>query len=173
MPHAFLGASKGHWLNYDADKLKSVYNNELKKREGTELHELASNLIKKRIKTANLKKAFNMFVNDAIGFGMESEVILFYSNNAFGTADAISFKDGLLRIHDLKTGVHKVTHRQLDIYTAFFCLEYGVDPYKIKVEERIYQGRDILVNIPAPEDIDFIMNKIIDFDKILNELTSK
>ena len=165
--HAFLSASQSAWVNYSPEKLVQVYENNQKKIIGTIHHEFASIAIKQRIKLAPLKKAINMFVNDAIGYNMESEVVLKYSNNAFGTADAISFKDGLLRIHDLKTGVNPVKFRQLDVYTAFFCLEYDVDPFKINVEQRIYQGREIMINEPSPEDIKTLMEIIIEFDKII------
>lgn len=167
--HAFLSASKAHWINYTPEKLKSVFVNNLKKEEGTALHELASELIVRRIKVAKLKKAFNNFVNDAIGFQMESEKVLYYSDNCFGTADAIQFypEKSLLRIHDLKTGVHPVKFTQLDVYTALFCLEYDIEPTKINVEQRIYQGSDILVNVPVHEDITYLMYRIIEMDKDL------
>lgn len=166
--HAFLGASKHSWLNYSPDKMAQVFMNNLKKQEGTELHALASDCIKHRVKLANLKKALNLFVNDAIGFGMESEEVLYYSDNCFGTADAIQFKDGLLRIHDLKTGDGPVTHfYQLDIYSALFCLEYDVDPYKIQFVERLYQGRQWTESAPTPDEIHGIMNKIVEFDKVI------
>ena len=71
-----------------------------------------------------------MYVNDAIGFRMRPEQPLFYSENCFGTADAISFdeKKKYLRIHDLKTGVGKVKLDQLLIYASLFCLEYNFKP---------------------------------------------
>ena len=111
-----------------------------------------------------------MFVNDAIGFGMESEVVLYYSDNCFGTADAILFKDNILRIHDLKTGVSKVNFKQLDVYTALFCLEYGVAPTDIEIEQRLYQGKDCMINVPDPNDILYVMDKIISFDMELDDL---
>lgn len=146
--------------------------NNLKKEEGTRLHALASELIVSRIRVAKLKKAFNQFVNDAIGFQMESELVLYYSDNCFGTADALIFKDGLLRIHDLKTGVHPVKFDQLDIYAALFCLEYDVDPFKIAVEQRLYQGSEVLVQNPEPEKIQHYMDTIIVMDKHLEQIKS-
>jgi len=101
---------------------------------------------------------------------MVSEQVLFYSPNSFGTADALSFKDNLLRIHDLKTGITKASFKQLDIYAALFCLEYGVDPTTISVEERIYQGNGFEVSIPEPLYIREIMDKIIEFDVILENI---
>lgn len=165
--HSFLSPSNYHWLNYTPEKLVAVYKNQRSKEEGTILHAFASMAIDKRIKLANIKKALNMFVNDAIGFKMISEQVLFYSLNSFGTADAISFKDNLLRIHDLKTGITKPSFKQLDIYAALFCLEYGVNPEDIRVEERLYQGNGFEVNIPEPLYIREIMNKIEEFDVII------
>lgn len=168
--HSFLSPSNYHWLNYNPDKLEAVYRNQRAKEEGTVLHAFAAVAIEKRLKLAHHKKALNMFVNDAIGYKMTPEQVLFYSHNSFGTADAISFKDGLLRIFDLKTGITKPSFKQLDIYVALFCLEYGVDPKTIKVEERLYQGNGFEVSIPDPLYIQDIMDKIIEFDIILENI---
>lgn len=168
--HSFLSPSNYHWLNYTPEKLEAVYNNQKSKEEGTILHAFASVAIQKRIKLANVKKALNMFVNDSIGFKMTSEQVLYYSNNSFGTADAISFKDNFLRIFDLKTGITKPSFKQLDIYAALFCLEYGVDPNTIQVEERLYQGNGFEVNVPEPLYIQEIMDKIIEFDVLLENI---
>lgn len=168
--HSFLSPSNYHWMNYTPEKLEAVYRNQKSKEEGTVLHAFASLAINKRIKLAHHRKALNMFVNDCIGFKMQSEQVLYYSHNSFGTADAISFKDSLLRIFDLKTGITKPSFKQLDIYAALFCLEYGVDPNDIKIEERIYQGNGFEVSIPDPLYVKEIMNKIIEFDVILEEI---
>lgn len=168
--HAFLSGSNYHWTNYDSEKLEMVYMNLKKKEEGTQLHEFASVAINKRIKLAPVKKALNLFVNDAIGFGMNSEQILYYSDNCFGTADAILFKDNHLRIHDLKTGMSKVSFKQLDIYTAMFCLEYGHSPHDITVEQRLYQRREYMVNVPDPDEIRNIMNQIVEFDLVIDKI---
>lgn len=74
-------------------------------------------------KLPRLNKTLNAYVNDAIGYKMIPEQILFYSDNCFGTADAIVFRNGLLRIHDLKTGVIPAHMEQLEVYAALFCLE--------------------------------------------------
>lgn len=168
--HSFLSPSNYHWLNYTPEKLEAVYRNQKAKEEGTVLHAFAAIAIQKRIKLANMKKALNMFVNDAIGYKMTPEQVLYYSHNSFGTADAILFKDNVLRIHDLKTGITKPSFKQLDIYAALFCLEYGVDPTHIQVEERLYQGNGFEVSIPEPLYIQEIMDKIIEFDVILENV---
>lgn len=169
--HAFLGASSSSWLNYTPERLQDVYLNMLKKEKGTELHALASSAINNHVKFARLKKALNLFVNDAIGFKMESERVLYYSDNCFGTADAICFRDGLLRIHDLKTGDIPVKHfNQLNIYAALFCLEYDVDPMKIDIVERLYQGTEYHENVPEQEQIADIMKLIVTFDREIDNL---
>lgn len=168
--HAFLSPSSYHWLNYTPEKLITTYNNQKAKEEGTILHAYASMAIQKRLKQASQKKALNMFINDAIGYKMTSEQVLYYSRNSFGTADAISFKTNMLRIFDLKTGITPPSFKQLDIYAALFCLEYGINPKDIQIEERIYQGNGFDVNIPDPLYIQDIMDRIIEFDVILENI---
>ena len=111
-----------------------------------------------------------MYVNDAIGFRMIPEQILFYSDNCFGTADAISFRNNSLRIHDLKTGATPAKMEQLMIYTALFCLEYKYKPSEIDIELRIYQNDDFTYFNPTPEHIVPIMDKIVTFDKIIDRI---
>lgn len=168
--HAFLSASQYHWLNYDLEKLETVYRNHVATLKGTELHEFASRAIKLGIKLKASKATLNAFVNHAIDFAMNSEQVLYYSDNCFGTADAISFRNNFLRIHDLKTGKTPASMNQLMIYAALFCLEYDVNPEDIKMELRIYQSDIITVHEPSPEDIRSIMHTIIEFDKKINEL---
>lgn len=163
--HAFLGASKYHWTNYDDNKLDEAFTKYMAIQRGTELHDLAYRCIRLRIKLPKSKQSLNCYVNDAIGYRMQPEQPLYYSPNAYGTADTISFRDHLLRIHDLKTGVSPVSMRQLEVYASFFCLEYKVDPNTIDMELRIYQSEEILVHKPNPTDIRQIMEKIIRFDK--------
>ena len=100
-----------------------------------------------------------MYVNDAIGYKMTPEQILYYSDNCFGTADAITFRNGLLRIHDLKTGVTPAHMEQLEIYVALFCLEYKIKPSDIDVELRLYQLDEILVHKPMADEIVPIIDK--------------
>lgn len=168
--HAFLSASKYHWINYDEEKLDQTFRTQVMAQRGTELHELAFNAIRLGVKLADTRQTVNMYVNDAIGFGMIPEQVLCYSENAFGTADAISFKDNFLRIHDLKSGVTRTSEHQLEIYVAFFCLEYNVNPRDIQIELRIYQNDHIQVYIPEPDDIFEIMETIVLFDKRVQAL---
>ncbi len=168
--HAFLSPSKYSWVGYDEPKLEVVYSKWRLAQEGTALHELASRLIDHRIKLPKVNKTLNMFVNDGIGFRMNTEVCLFYSFNSFGTADAICFNNNILRIHDLKTGRTAASIQQLRIYAALFCLEYGYNPKDIDIELRLYQSDAVDIDHPEPDDILYIMDKIIMFDKRINEL---
>ena len=167
--HAFLSASKYHWINYDDEKLINVFTRAQAIQRGTELHELAHNLIRLGVKLPKTNKTLNMYVNDAIGFKMTTEQILYYSDNCFGTADAISFKKGFLRIHDLKSGDSPASIKQLMIYTALFCLEYGHKPIDLQIELRLYQADEATPYIPDPQDISHIMERIIISDKIIEE----
>ena len=90
---------------------------------------------------------------------------LFYSENCFGTTDAIVFRNRMLRIHDLKTGVIPAHMEQLEIYAALFCLEYKIKPADIDIELRIYQSNQILYENPTAEIIVPIMDKIITFSE--------
>lgn len=168
--HAFLGASKYHWINYDETKLEETYKRYLASQRGTRLHEFARECIELGVKLQRSKKTLNMYVNDAIGYKMTPEQILYFSDNCFGTADAISFRKNLLRIHDLKTGEIPAHMEQLEVYAALFCLEYHIQPSKIDMELRIYQNDEIVIHSPTVEDIAPIMDKIITFDKRLQEL---
>ncbi len=174
--HAFLSASSYHWLNYTDEKLISVFKSKLAAAKGTELHDFASRCIKLRQRLPKSNKALNAFVNDAIGYGMDSEVPLFYSINCYGTADAIYFGKQrgtdrmILRIHDLKTGEIPAKIDQLLVYAALFCLEYGFKPGEIDMELRIYQGNEVLFYNPKPEEILPVMDLIIRFSKILDDV---
>ena len=168
--HAPFGASKSSWLRYSDDKIIEVYNNLQAAEMGTRLHEWAKQTIDLGIKQSRSKKTIYSYVNDAIGFNMSTEVVLFYSENFFGTADAISFRNNFLRIHDLKTGRRPVHMEQLEIYAALFCLEYKIKPGDIRMELRIYQNDEILVHEPTAEDILPIMDKIVHVDKMLEKI---
>lgn len=171
--HAFLGASKYHWVNYDEAKIAEAYSKFLAVQKGTELHDFAAKCIKLGQKLPRSQKTLNMYVNDAIGFKMTPEQVLYFSENCFGTADAISFRNGLLRIHDLKTGVIPAHMEQLMIYAALFCLEYKTKPSDIDMELRIYQSDDILIHNPSSDEILPIIDKIITFDKIITKIRSE
>ena len=171
--HAFLGASKYHWINYDEEKLALSYARHLATLKGTELHDFAAQCIKLGQKLPKSQKTLNMYVNDAIGYKMTPEQPLYYSDNCFGTADAICFRNNLLRIHDLKTGEIPAHMEQLEVYAALFCLEYQYKPSQIDMELRIYQSDDYIIHNPTAEDILPIMDKIITFDKVINKIKSE
>ena len=168
--HAFLSASKYHWINYDEDKLISTFLKYQAIQRGTNLHELASNLIKLGVKLPKSNKTLNLYVNDAIGFKMITEQPLYYSDNCFGTADAICFRKNCLRIHDLKNGEEPGSIKQLMVYTSLFCLEYNIKPENIEIELRLYQYDKVLIHIPEPNDILTISDKIITFDKKIEQI---
>lgn len=134
-------------------------------RRGSDIHALAHEAIRLGIKLSRSNQSLSTYVNDAIGYKMSCEQILYYSDNCFGTADTISFRRNKLRIHDLKTGITPTSERQLEIYAALFCLEYQVDPFEIEIELRIYQRDEIKAFEPSPELIVSIMEKIIEFDQ--------
>jgi hypothetical protein len=115
-------------------------------------------------------QTLSAYVNDAIHFGMRTEQILYYSDNCYGTADAISFDGRILRIHDLKTGVNEAAFWQLIIYAALFCLEYGVRPGMIEIELRIYQNDEVKIMEPDLNDVVKVMSKIISYDKIIDDI---
>ena len=195
--HAFLSPSKYSWLNYSPEQLYSRYKSQFAAPIGTALHSIASSHIKLGFKLTKrderhvlyelLKSGFprnvvditdefpNLanFVNDAIGFGMESEQTLLYSENCFGTSDAISFEKDLLRIHDYKSGSIAAHMDQLNVYSALFCLEYKKNPNEIQIEERIYQFGEIAVYNPTPEEIFDIMEKIIAYDNMITRFKNE
>ena len=167
--HAIFSASQPAWLRYDDEKLVSVFNNLKAKEQGTKLHAWAKDTIDLGIKQPKGKKTLYQYVNDAIGFGMSTEVVLYYSDRFYGTADAICFRNNMLRIHDLKTGRGPVHLEQLMVYAALFCLEYKMKPESIDIELRIYQNDDVLIHNPGSDEIREIMDLIIRFDKILQQ----
>lgn len=174
--HAFLGASKSSWLRYDEAKLRETYRKAQAAALGTRLHELAAEHIQLGLPFGEpderdpLMSTVAKFVNDAISYKMSPETVLYYSEYAFGTADAISFDEDseFLRIHDLKTGVGPTKFEQLEIYAALFCLEYGVQP-TIQMQLRIYQHGEPRTHIPESDDIRDIMGRIVHFSDILME----
>lgn len=174
--HAKISASKYHWINYDAEKMTRIFLAMEAAKRGTELHDFASMAIRLGRKMPETRDTLNMYVNDAIGYRMTPEQILYVSDNAFGTADAISFRSErrfdvpVLRIHDLKTGVNECSFYQLMIYAAFFSIEYGVNPFEIYIELRLYQNDDVQVLIADPGEIVPIMEKAKEFDQLYDEI---
>lgn len=166
--HAPFSPSQSSWLRYDDEKAMNVYINKQAARRGTRLHAWAKETIDLGIKQPRSKKTLYAYVNDAIGFQMSTEVVVFYSERFFGTVDAISFRDNYLRIHDLKTGTNPADMEQLFIYAALFCLEYGIKPKSLAgIECRLYQNDNIFVDNPTAEIIQEIMSIIIHLDKLL------
>ena len=162
--HSAFSPSQSSWLRYDDEKVIEVYQNKKAADMGTRLHEWAKTTIDLGIKQPRSKKTIYAYVNDAIGYKMDTEVVLYYSDKFFGTADAISFRDGVLRIHDLKTGkVGKIESHieQLEIYAALFCLEYKFKPKNIEIELRVYKNDEVICHNPDPEKISKIMEHII------------
>lgn len=192
--HSLLSPSQFSWLNYDDEKMSNRYLNSYAQPIGTLTHEFAEEHIQYKIKLTKYKKdeaLLNLlkhgipeesidinyiypnvqaYVNDGIKYSMTPEVPLYFSEFCFGTADAISFTDSLLRIHDLKTGKSQPHMEQLLIYAALFCLEYGYDPNDISFELRIYQNSEVMGFNPTAEDINPIISKIIYFDNLLNQV---
>ena len=195
--HALLGGSRYSWLNYDEEKLFNYLTSSYATTIGTLMHELAAKLIKNQIRVSKndsrkmillylldnkvprsvididrYLENFVAYVNDAIGYGMRPEQVLRYSENAFGTADAILFneKKSFLRIHDFKSGVTEPSLHQLEIYAALFCLEYHVLPKDISMELRIYWNNEVITGLPTAADIVPVMDKIVTFDRYLKSV---
>lgn len=169
--HAFLSPSSYHWINYTAEKLAHRFKTARASLEGVEQHRYAAEAITLREVQINNETTLGMFINDCIRWGMTPEQVLYYSDNCFGTADAISYTDRILKISDLKTGESRTSEHQLEVYAALFCLEYHIDPFTIReIELRIYQNDAVREYIADPNHIAYIMDKIVEFDYRLNEL---
>jgi len=192
--HAFLGASKYTWLNKDDEELIQAYKNSYAQQIGTLMHAYAADSIKfreKLRKTDSRSVKFDLmrsgipenvidiqamfptmmdYVNDAIDYRMDPEIVLYYSDLCFGTADSIQFAKNKLRIHDLKTGVKPAKMDQLLIYASLFFLEYGFRPEKTSTELRIYQLGEVLVYEPEPEEIVNVMTAIVEKDRVLQKM---
>lgn len=164
--HAFLSPSSYHWVNYTPDRLIQRWTATQAGEYGKMQHEYAMREIQEG-RYSPLVGTVGLYINDAIKYKMQCEQVLYYSENCFGTADTICFRRNTLRIHDLKTGVSKGSVHQLEVYAALFCLEYGYDPFTIKIELRIYQADEVQLYDADPEDIAFIMDKIQEFDKLI------
>lgn len=169
--HASFSPSQSSWLRYSDDKFVEVFLAKDAAERGTRLHAHAKDDIILGEEEGIMRPAnghtYETYVNDAIKYRMQPEQPLYFSKNFWGTADAISFRRNLLRIHDLKTGVHPAEMDQLMVYASLFCLEYNQKPGLIKMELRIYQNNEVKVMNPTVDDILPIMDKI----KHLEELT--
>lgn len=165
--HAPFSPSQSAWLRYNDKKAIDTYENKKAAEMGSRLHAWAKETIDLGIRQPRSQKTLSAYVNDAIGYKMSTEVVLYYSDLFFGTADAICFRNNFLRIHDLKTGVTPVHMEQLEIYAALFCLEYKVKPGDIDMELRIYQNDKVLVHNPTAEDIAPIIDKIVHLNKVI------
>lgn len=195
--HALLAPSQPYWLNYNEEKLFEKYVSNYAQTIGTLLHELAETLIRNNVKLKKTDRTvvlvhllengvpravidldriytnFMTYVNDAIGFRLTPEQILVYSEYCFGTADAISFRNNELRIHDYKSGTQPAKIEQLLVYAALFCLEYNEKPGEIDIELRIYQSEEVKIHKPTADEIVPIMDKIIHSDKMLREMNGE
>ena len=174
--HALLSASQWHWINYDEAKLAKKYETSEAAIRGTRIHAYAAESIELGVRLPKTKKTLNMYVNDGIGFKMQTEQVLYYSDNCFGTCDTIAFRKDprtgrdTLRIHDLKTGTTPAHIEQLMIYAALFCLEYGYNPNDLDIVLRIYQSDEILQHNASGEEIGDFMNRIVKADNIINSM---
>lgn len=166
--HAVLSASDHAWVRYSDEKMIERLRTREAAALGTRKHNFAAEAIKLRIKLAG-RNTLAMYVNDAIGYMMTPEQMLYVSDNCFGTADAIDFRKGKLRIHDLKTGTSPASIEQLEVYAAMFCLEYNLKPYEIEMELRIYQNNDKEIFDADPEAITKIMGRIIHLDRLITK----
>ena len=192
--HAFLSASKYSWLSKTNEEIVQSYTNSFSQAIGTLSHAFAADYIRFREKlkkgdSRTLKmdlmrrgipeyaidiRAFYptvmQYVNDSIDFMMDPEILLYYSDLCFGTADSIQVSNGVLRIHDLKTGTTVAKIDQLKIYAALFYLEYGQKPERLRTELRIYQSDDIIVHEPEVDEIREVMDAIVEKDRVLQKL---
>ena len=172
--HAFLSPSNAHvWLNKDKEYMTNRYISSIARFRGTALHEQAARDILYRLKRPKNKDTYNMYVNDAIGFRMDPEVRLTYSDWCYGTADAISDSNNILRIHDYKSGQVPAHLEQLITYAALYCLEHDIRPSDIPIELRIYQANDILKHKPEVEEIAHAMDSIVTKSKWLEDISNE
>lgn len=167
--HAFLSPSSYHWINYTPERLIERWTAAQASAYGVIQHEYAKREIDAG-RLSDIAGIIGLYINDCIEHKMHTEQMLFYSENCFGTADAISLRYRKLRIFDLKTGITPASVHQLEVYAALFCLEYGYDPFKLEIELRIYQDTEVQVFDADPEDVAFIMERIKEFDAIIEQI---
>ncbi len=207
--HAKLPPSQAtRWAtkNLTADDIFKMICSGYSQEVGTLIHEYAENAIRYRIKILKSDKKelrkwllmhnipenivvyyvdrtfpnLMMYVNDAIGYRMDTEVPVSYSAipmaefkshgklpPIFGHADALRFKKSQLMIFDLKTGLSPVHMEQLMTYAALYCLQEKLKPGCIDIELRIYQNNEAKIHTPTAEEILPIMDRIVAYDKML------
>lgn len=194
--HARFSPSQPYWLGDTEEGIIKRFRGQYAAQIGTIIHDFARKYIKHGLKLVKSDKKnmvlellesdvpgsvidgldidfifenLQSYVNDSVNFRMSPEVHLYFSDNFFGTTDAISFdeKSKKLRISDLKTGASPSPIEQLIIYTALFCLEYKVNPFDISTELKMYKNNEILLLEPDPDDISEAMEKIKTFETII------
>ena len=199
--HAFLSPSQNAWTNYTDEKLVQRYLSAQAVERGTRLHEFAAEAIQLNRRQAG-RDTLSLYVNDAIGYKMTPEQTLFYSFNCYGTTDTIAYRRNVLRIHDLKTGEVEAHMKQLEIYAALFCLEYGrkvgelrkkgygdndiarmlgvkaselhFEPEKMDdIILRIYQFNEFKEEHPDPLEIRSLMDIIVNHDRVLENVKAE
>lgn len=169
--HAILSPSKYYWIGYSDEKLTEWLQHYKAMSEGVETHDFARRCIERGVKLSKRKKTLNMYVNDAISYGLTPEQVLYYTPNCFGTADAIGVTDDDLYIFDLKTGETRADMRQLEIYAGLFSLEYPREWSNIgHVYLRIYQSNNIREVEEAKEEIDAVAARIVEANAILDDM---
>lgn len=192
--HAFLSASKYSWLNKTDKEIVEAYENSFAQSIGTLLHAYAADSIRfreklrrtdaKSVKFDLMRRGIPEFaidiqavfpnlmnyVNDAVGYQMDPEILLYYSDLCFGTADCIQLTGDTLRIHDLKTGTTVAKMDQLLIYAGLFYLEYSYKPERFRTELRIYQNGEVIVHEPEVDELREVMNAIVTKDRVLQKL---
>ena len=192
--HAFLSASKYTWLGKSNEEIVQAYTNSYATTIGTMVHSYAADSIRFREKirqsdarglkfdlmrrgipefAIDIRTFFSTvmsYVNDCIDYRMDPEILLYYSDLCFGTADAIQVSGDILRIHDLKTGSTQAKIEQLMIYAGLFFHEYGYKPERMRTELRIYQNDDILIYEPEVNEIREVMKAIVEKDRVLQKL---
>lgn len=181
--HAILSPSSNAWIRYSDEELKLFKSKEEAKIRGTALHNYAQQaIILQRRQFSLVRDTVAMYINDCIDNDMQAEVQLYYSDNCFGTADAISYENGFLKIFDLKTGDSveyfrwnpdiqgwDVHYDQLLIYAALFCLEYKVRPNELKgCELRVYQSDNCVPYTPTVQELDWYISQIINANIIVS-----
>lgn len=138
--------------------------------KGTEIHALAAKAIELGIGIKDHGSYLEQYVDFCLANRMEPEFLLYYSENCFGTADAVSFDGYTLKICDLKTGLTKAKMDQLEIYAALVCLINDIRPEDIIIELRIFQkGQDVQEKTASPAIISNVMDRIVEYDEIIED----